>query len=128
MTKIRGLDIEDLNLNSLGIEKGKETQIRLIAERIGVQVGQTVTELVSEIIALILIARSPVVSQSSLSALPSDKLLTAKQVASFLNISKAKVYQMMRDGKIATIRMGKTQRVRAQDLEVFVKNNASQAG
>ena len=48
-----------------------------------------------------------------------DKLLTAQEVANLLNVSKAKAYQMMQRGEIASARMGHAVRLRRRDLDDF---------
>ena len=47
------------------------------------------------------------------------KLLSAKDVANILNISRAMAYRMMQDGQITVVRIGRSVRVRPEDLEVF---------
>lgn len=48
------------------------------------------------------------------------KLLTATQVAEKLNTSKAFAYTLLRRGEMPVVRMGKTVRVRPEDLEQFI--------
>jgi excisionase family DNA binding protein len=52
-----------------------------------------------------------------------DRLLTGGDVARFLNISQAFAYQLMRQGEIPTVRMGRSVRVRRQDLERFISDS-----
>jgi excisionase family DNA binding protein len=52
-----------------------------------------------------------------------NTLLTAKQVADILNISKSKAYQFMQLGEIPTVRIGKSRRVRPEDLIKYIENN-----
>jgi excisionase family DNA binding protein len=51
------------------------------------------------------------------------RLLTGNEVAQILNISRTYAYQLMRFGKIRTIRMGRLVRVRVEDLEDFIVTN-----
>ena len=51
------------------------------------------------------------------------ELLTASDVASRLNISKAKAYQLLQRGEIPFIRMDRTTRVRPADLEAYTMQN-----
>jgi excisionase family DNA binding protein len=51
----------------------------------------------------------------------SDSLLNAVEVAKRLVISKAKAYQLMQRKEIPTVCMGRSARVRQQDLEEFIK-------
>jgi excisionase family DNA binding protein len=52
-----------------------------------------------------------------------NTLLTAKQVADILNISKSKAYHFMQLGEIPTVRIGKSRRVRPEDLIKYIENN-----
>jgi excisionase family DNA binding protein len=52
-----------------------------------------------------------------------NTLLTAKQVADILNISKSKTYHFMQLGEIPTVRIGKSRRVRPEDLIKYIENN-----
>ncbi|MBT4511961.1 MAG: helix-turn-helix domain-containing protein [Chloroflexi bacterium] len=49
-----------------------------------------------------------------------NQLLTAVQVAERLNTSKAFAYTLLRRGEMPVVRMGKTVRVRPEDLEMFI--------
>ena len=53
------------------------------------------------------------------------KLLKGIEVAEVLNISKAYAYRLMSEGQIPTIRFGRSVRVRQEDLDAFIENNAS---
>ena len=50
-----------------------------------------------------------------------NKLLNGQEVAGILNVSKAFAYRMMASGQIPTIRMGRSVRVRPEDLEKFLE-------
>jgi excisionase family DNA binding protein len=50
-------------------------------------------------------------------------LLTAEQVAEILQISRSFAYALMRRGEIPTVRMGRSVRVRPQDLEKYIESN-----
>jgi excisionase family DNA binding protein len=52
-----------------------------------------------------------------------NTLLTAKQVAEILNISKSKAYHFMQLGEIPTVRIGKSRRVRPEDLIKYIESN-----
>ena len=102
MDKIHIYEFATQHLSDLRIEKDREAHIRLFAERTEKQVGQIITNIVTEIMALVLVGRSLAATQLSLPAhppepalLPVRRLLTAGEVADFLNISKAKAYRMM---------------------------------
>jgi excisionase family DNA binding protein len=48
-------------------------------------------------------------------------LYRAEQVAEILQVSKPYVYQLIREDKIPSIKMGKSVRVRPSDLEAFIE-------
>jgi excisionase family DNA binding protein len=84
----------------------------------------------SEFLILVVALRRPsqILQMSSKSkpvAVPTqiDRLLTAGDVASRLNISKAKAYQLLQRGEIPCIRMDRTTRVRLADLEAYILQN-----
>ena len=52
-----------------------------------------------------------------------NTLLNAKQVAEILNISKSKTYRFMQLGEIPTVRIGKSRRVRPEDLIQYLERN-----
>jgi len=51
------------------------------------------------------------------------KLLKAYQVAERLNTSKAFAYTLLQRGEMPVVRMGKTVRVRPEDLEKYIMDN-----
>lgn len=51
------------------------------------------------------------------------RLLKAPEIATRLNISRAKVYQLMQTGEIRTVRIGAARRVRPKDLDDFILQN-----
>lgn len=55
-----------------------------------------------------------------------DKLLTGKDVADILNISKAFAYRMMAKGEIPVVKLGRSVRVRPVDLQTFISESVSQ--
>jgi len=50
-------------------------------------------------------------------------LLTAKDVAQILRISKALAYRLVTDGQLPAVKFGRTVRVRQEDLQAFVTRN-----
>ena len=54
-----------------------------------------------------------------------NKLLKASDVADLLNISKAFVYQLMRQGELSFIKIGNAIRVRPIDLQNYIELNHS---
>jgi excisionase family DNA binding protein len=55
-----------------------------------------------------------------------NSLLRGKEVAQALNISRALAYHLMAEGEIPTVRLGRSVRVRPQDLEQFISERVSQ--
>jgi excisionase family DNA binding protein len=53
----------------------------------------------------------------------SERLLKPNEVADFLSISRSFAYQLLQAGAIPVVRLGKTCRVRPQDLEAFIEQN-----
>ena len=51
------------------------------------------------------------------------RLLRPEEVASLLNVSRAYAYLLMQRGEIPTVKMGRSVRVRPQDLAAFVEQN-----
>jgi excisionase family DNA binding protein len=55
-----------------------------------------------------------------------SKLLRGIEVAGTLNVSKAFAYRMMADGRIPTVKLGRSVRVRPEDLDGFIAESTSQ--
>lgn len=53
-------------------------------------------------------------------------LLTPREVAAVLRISKAHSYKMIKDGEIPSIRFGRTVRVKQEALDAFILKNTSE--
>jgi excisionase family DNA binding protein len=54
-----------------------------------------------------------------------NPLLTAGDVAGYLQISRALAYRLIVEGKLPGIRFGRTVRVLEQDLIAFVQQNST---
>jgi putative molybdopterin biosynthesis protein len=52
--------------------------------------------------------------------------LTGKEIAEILKISKALAYRLIAKGQIASVRFGRTVRVKREDLEQFIRQNSSE--
>jgi excisionase family DNA binding protein len=50
-------------------------------------------------------------------------LLRAKEVAEILKVSRAMAYNLMLRGEIPTVRIGKSRRVRPEDLIKYIESN-----
>lgn len=59
-------------------------------------------------------------SQSNL-----EILLRVTDVADYLNISRSLAYQLIQSGQIPSVRMGRSVRVRPQDLNNFINQKIS---
>ncbi len=51
------------------------------------------------------------------------RLLRATEVAQILNVSRAFAYRLMQQGKIRTVVIAKTHRVRTSDLKDFIEKS-----
>jgi excisionase family DNA binding protein len=51
------------------------------------------------------------------------KLLKASDVANTLSISRSFAYSLLESGQLPTIKIGRTLRVRVQDLEAYIESN-----
>lgn len=112
----------------LTVSKDDEVAIRQRADRVGKQLGEVAAILISEIMIAILsgkIQAAPI-SPNPIQAAPTspNPILTAGEVAKILRISKSKVYRMMQQGEIPSVKFGRTSRVRHQDLDDFIQNHA----
>lgn len=58
-------------------------------------------------------------------AILKTQLLRAEEVARILSVSRPQAYRLMQMGKIPTVRINKSVRVRAEDLERFIQSNLS---
>ena len=54
-----------------------------------------------------------------------ESLLRAPEVAKILNVSRAFAYRLMQQGKIRTVFIAKTRRVRPADLRDFINQSLS---
>lgn len=50
-------------------------------------------------------------------------LLTGEEIAKILHVSRAYAYQLMRQKQIPTVKIGRSVRVRPDDLERFISTN-----
>lgn len=53
------------------------------------------------------------------------QMLKAPQVAEILNISRAFAYKLINQGDIPSVKIGKSVRVRQEDLEAFIEQSSS---
>jgi excisionase family DNA binding protein len=62
--------------------------------------------------------------QNNSEKLPS-RLLTGKDVAYLLKISSSQAYKIMRRGELPAVHIGKSIRVKPEDLETFIEQNTT---
>jgi len=55
-----------------------------------------------------------------------NRLLCGGEVAQILNISKAFAYRLMASRQISTVKIGRSVRVRPEDLERFIETSVNQ--
>ena len=95
--------------------------IKLYADWAGERVGKLVSELLSVGLTVLLTERQAQVIKRDISEEGGiRKLLTAVEVSKILGVSKSKAYQLMQRGEIPTVRLGRSVRVRSQDLEELI--------
>lgn len=63
---------------------------------------------------------NPVTQNQTIS---SARLLRARDVAAFLNVSKSFAYALLQSGQIPSVRLGRSIRVRPSDLEDYISRN-----
>jgi excisionase family DNA binding protein len=52
-----------------------------------------------------------------------EPLLTVAEVSARLKLSRSFVYGLLQSGTISSVRIGRSRRVRPQDLETFIEKN-----
>jgi len=52
-----------------------------------------------------------------------QKLLKAEDVAKILNISRSFAYKLMSTNELSTVQIGRSKRVKINDLNIFVERN-----
>ncbi|MCK4782874.1 MAG: helix-turn-helix domain-containing protein [Desulfobacteraceae bacterium] len=51
------------------------------------------------------------------------RLLTARDIAYLMQISKSKAYDLMRSGEIPAVRIGRSIRVREEDIDQYIEDH-----
>ncbi len=54
-----------------------------------------------------------------------DRLLKSDEVAEILHVSRSFAYQLMKRGDIKTVRIGRSVRVRPQDLDEYIEKSTT---
>jgi excisionase family DNA binding protein len=50
------------------------------------------------------------------------KLLTIKEACEYLNLSRATIYKLIKEGKLTPIKIGRSTRLDKSDLDAFVES------
>lgn len=58
----------------------------------------------------------------------SETLLTRSEAQNILRVSKSTMFRLIHDGKIPSVQVGCTYRIRRSDLDTFLKTNAEKGG
>jgi excisionase family DNA binding protein len=58
---------------------------------------------------------------------PTKLLLTTEEAASVLGIGRTRMYQLVRTGKVRSVTLGRSRRIRPEDLETYVEQLAGQS-
>jgi len=102
------------------LNKEEEASIHAIAEKMGERISQVVNASLSEMLSLIKEKRrQPTVQQDNFTHLATE-FLTASDIAKELKVSKSLAYHMIKIKEIPTFCIGRTVRIRREDLDVFV--------
>ena len=56
------------------------------------------------------------------------RLLTGKDIAHLLKISSSQAYKLMRRGELPAVHIGKSIRVKPEDLDAFIARNTTSYG
>ncbi len=102
------------------LSKEEEIVINAIAEKMSEQISQLMVASLGEI--LVLIKENGVRLNVQPASRP-DEFLTAIEIAEILKISKAQAYQMIRTRVIPSFSIGKTVRVKRDDLDAFIQSH-----
>ncbi len=59
---------------------------------------------------------------------PRARFLTVAEVAAILRVSTMTVYRLIKAGELPTVRVGKSYRLREDDVDAYVAQHYTQAG
>jgi excisionase family DNA binding protein len=54
--------------------------------------------------------------------MPATMLLTVEETATQLRIARRRVFEMIRDGSLPSVKIGRSRRIRSADLAAYVAN------
>jgi excisionase family DNA binding protein len=101
------------------LNQEEEAAVQAIAEKMGRQISQVMTDSLREALSLMRENRSQSALQPSNHQL--DEFLTAGDVARILKVSKAQVYRLIKIREIPSFSIGRTVRVRRMDLDAVIQ-------
>lgn len=101
------------------LNQQEEAAIQTIAEKMGRQISQVVTDSLRETLSLMMENRRQLALQQT--DHQQDEFLTAGDVARILKISRSKVYQLIKIREIPSFSIGRTVRVRRMDLDAVIQ-------
>lgn len=58
-------------------------------------------------------------------AAPAKLLLSAEEAARALGIGRTRMYELLRTGEVSSVKLGRSRRVRPEDLEEYVERLVS---
>ena len=102
------------------LDKDDDDAIQTIAERVGNEIRQSFAYSLGEILLLIRDKERHATMELSVHQ---DEFLTASELAKILKISKALVYRMIQIKEIPSFSIGRTVRVRRDDLDTFIESH-----
>jgi excisionase family DNA binding protein len=70
----------------------------------------------------------PATSQKAGQSQERPRFLTVAEVASLLRVSTMTVYRLIKAGRLASVRVGKSYRVREDDVDRYLASTYTQAG
>jgi len=105
------------------LTKEEESAIQVIAEKMSEQINQALTASLIELFSIMKENRTQTAGQQALLHPQSDEFLTATDMAKILKISKGLAYRMIQTNEIPSFSIGRTVRVRREDLDVFIKSH-----
>lgn len=101
------------------LNQNEDAAIQAIAEKMGRQISQIVTDALGEMLSLTMEnSRQLALRQTDHQQ---DEFLTAGDVARVLKISRSKVYQLIKIREIPSFSIGRTVRVRRMDLDAVIQ-------
>lgn len=61
-------------------------------------------------------------------SLSRSRFLTVTEVADLLRVSSMTIYRLIKDGELAAVRVGKSYRLREDDVDAFLARQYTEAG